>query len=245
MARSGPQNFSVCPHDTANGLEKWAIFHTITARVSPCGSRYVPYFNFKEFDVALQGEQIRWGYLNPAQFLTVRKLFGYVPIARPVQRPDKAIFVRTMASPVTRLEDIRDKRIVAAPGYLFALAKQALKVRGVDFTHVPAKSYSEVMGALAKGEADIGISYNEHFDALTPSTRSQFAIVDVVDPGLTHVICMHPAVPEDVRESLRRFLLEAPGNPDGQRAMSVVGIKGFEPVDTQPFDALAQILAAS
>jgi phosphonate transport system substrate-binding protein len=237
-----PKYFAVCPHDTAAGVERWAMFHAVVAkRVSP-GSRYVPYFNFKEFDQALRDGKLRWGYLNPAQFLLVRKMFGFVPLARPVERPDQVVIVQSVASPAASLAELAGKRIAAAPGYLFALAKHELALRGIPFSVVQVRGYTEVMRAISQGEADAGISYNEHWGALTDYVREQFAVVDRISPGLSHVVAAHPDVPVETREALRQFLLGSHHAEDTARALGKVGMKAFEEFDAKPFDALEGIV---
>lgn len=238
--------FAVCPHDTARGIDKWALFNTFVNKDIGLHSRFQVYLNFTEFGADLEQERFMWAYLNPADTLKVRTRFGYQAVARPVDRFDVAYVVGPRDS--GRQDDlgvVLDRRLAAVKGYLFLVVKHRLLAEGIGFLHVPAKSYAEVMTLIERGDADFGVTYNEHFDLLSPSVREQFSIVASVHAGLSHVIAVHPSVSEASRESLRRLLLGAAAHPAGQKVLAELGMKGFEDVPEEPFLELARILEAT
>lgn len=238
-----PATFAVCPHDTAKGFDKWAFFNTLVNKSIELKSRFCPCLNFAEFTKALEGEELLWAYFNPADYIKARSRFGYSAIARPVNRADIARIVGPVASPAQSIEGIAGTRLAAVNGYLFFVARKALIDRGIPFEHVPAKSYADVMGLLENGQADYGVTYNEHFDVLVPGTKSRFREIHSFEMGLSHVVAVHPSMPEEARRRLTELLRGPTDSPERRRILDTLGFEAFDEPPTAPFEALAAILA--
>lgn len=235
--------FAVCPHDTAREFEKWAMLNTYVNKHLNLKSRFELYLNFAEFAADLESEKFLWAYLNPADFIKVRRLFGYAPVARPQARFDIAYVAGARGGDQDPSPFVgANQRLAAVNGYLFWLVRDRLRHEGIAFQHVPAKSYGEAMTLVERGEADRCVTYNEHFDALTASVRERYFIYLTVDPGLSHVIVVHPSVPTEVQNALAGLLLSAAGSTDGQKTLAALKMTGFEAVPEAPYRELARIL---
>lgn len=235
-----PGLFAVCPHDTARGFDRWALFNTVTNKALAIGGRFEAYLDFATFGRDLGDGKFLWAYVNPADFVTLQTRQGYVPVARPAGRYDVARIVTHGREGVTALPE--GARVAAVPGYLCRVVKHTLGQRAVGFVEVPAKSYNDVMTLLRRGEADFGITYNEHFDALAASSREGFSVVESFDAGLTHVVAAHPDMPGATREALRGFLMAAEPGPDVKKAWDALGLRAFEAVPEGPYAQLRAIL---
>jgi ABC-type phosphate/phosphonate transport system substrate-binding protein len=236
-----PSLFAVCPHDTARGIDRWALLNTYVNKRLSLGSRFHPYLDFAEFGVDLERERFLWAYLNPADTLKARSRFGYEALVRPSGRFDVAYIVRAAGAPLA--ESLEGKRVAAVNGYLFFLVRKKLADAAVGFETVVAKSYAEVLTLVDQGKADAGVTYNEHFDVLAETQRSRFAVVDRVHPGLSHVIAAHPSVPLETRSALRELLLAAGGDPQAAALLADLKMVGFENVPEAPFALLSDVLA--
>lgn len=235
--------FAVCPHDTARGVEKWALFNTFVNKNLGLGSRFQPYLDFTDFGADLEGERFLWAYLNPADYLKAAKRFGYKAVARPRGRFDVAyVLGRAEAGAASDPSALAGKRLAAVRGYLYFLVAHQLDALGVPFQPVTAKSYPEVMAMLERGDADFGVSYNEHFDALPPSVRQGYRVVARVDAGLSHVVATHPSLGQ--KEALRTLLEGAGERPEGRKMLAELKVDAFEPVPEEPFRRLREILDA-
>jgi ABC-type phosphate/phosphonate transport system substrate-binding protein len=237
VSTTQPSLFSVCPHDTARGIEKWALFNTYMNKRVGLHSRFHFTLDFTEFAADLDAGLLLWAYVNPADYLKVRERLGYVPIARPAQCFDVAYVIRPSAKDGPA-QVIPGSRIAAVKGYLYFLVRHKIQNAGIPFTPVFAKSYAEVLSLVDRGEADLGITYNEHFDPLASGTRVKFTIIDQVHPGLSHVVVAHPSVPEKAREEMRALLLAAGDDPEARRVLEELSIRAFEPVPESPFQLL-------
>jgi len=234
-----PARFSVCPHDTAKGVDRWALFHTLVNKQLRLGTRFLPSFDFKEFDEDLKKPGCLWAYLNPAQFLAARRLHGCEALARPIDRPDKVYLVALRADEAPQgVEAAAGSTVVAVDGYLLRLFEQSK----VPFERRKAKSYGEVMTLVERGEARFGVTYNEHFDSLSSLIRDRFRVVATVDIGLSHVIAASAELPSETRDALRQLLLGASGSAEGKKLLETFGVSGFEPVSMAPYELLAEIL---
>jgi len=238
-----PSLFGVCPHDTAKGSERWALFNTLVNRRIGMKSRFTLYLDFGEFTRALEGNELLWAYLNPADFVKAKTRFGYQGIARPGAHPDKACVIAPAGAGTNGLTALAGKRLAAVRGYLFFLVADRLETEGIPYTLVPAKSYPEVMSIVKRGDADFGVTYNDHFEKLAPATQAEWERVESVDPGLAHVVAVHPSVSPETAEALRGFLLGATTDPDGQKALNTLGFSHFEAVPETPYMLLEELLA--
>ena len=237
-----PSLFAACPHDTARGLTKWALFNTLVNKEVGLGSRFHPYLNFAEFGAALEAGELLWAYLNPADFLKAKRLFQFAHVARPADRRDVAYLVASARSGLQGLEAASGRKLAAVSGYLYFLVKHRLQTSGIEHVLVPAKSYAEVMQMVDRGQAELGVTYNDHFDHLNDSSRADFTIATTVDIGLSHVVATHPSVPAESREALRKLLLNAASGVAGEKILSTLEFSRFEAVPEEPFKQLADVL---
>ncbi len=231
-----PNLFAVCPHDTARGVDKWALLNTRINKNFALGSRFHAYLDFAEFGRDLSAGKFLWAYLNPADFVKARAQLGYVAVARPVERLDIArIIARVGVGPQIIASGVQ---AAAVPGYLAGLVEYELAQRGISIERVPAKSYAEVMVHVREGRAPIGITYNEHFDVTAATSREGLAVLDNVNAGLAHVVAVHPSLGARAEE-LRAWLLD---DPVGQTVGTDIGIKRWESIPLEPYQHLADAL---
>jgi phosphonate transport system substrate-binding protein len=234
-----PMRFSVCPHDTAKGIDRWALFHTLVNKQLRLGTRFLPSFDLQEFDRDLRQTGCLWAYLNPAQFIVARELHQSEALVRPIGRPDQAYLVSLRSDDAfPGPEAVVGASVAAVDGYLLRMFARSHR----GFERRQAKSYAEVMTLVERGEARFGVTYNEHFAGLSSLIGERFRIVEIIDIGLSHVIAASAELPRATREALRQLLLDAPGTADGQKLLEVFGVTGFEPVPMAPYDLLAQPL---
>jgi hypothetical protein len=226
--------FAVCPHDTARGIDKWAMFNTRVNKRLNLGARFHAYLDFSEFRRDLTERKFAWAYLNPADYVKASSTLGYSGIVRPVGRFDVARVIGRDS-----LAAVHDGATVAAvPGYLRRMVEFALRNEGISATIVDAKSYGEVVTMVHNGRAELGITYNEHFDALASISREGVHAIRSFDMGLSHVIAVRSDLAEAGRE-LGEWLM---ADSEGKSAGELIGIREWERIDEAPFSALEAIL---
>jgi phosphonate transport system substrate-binding protein len=238
--------FAVCPHDTSRGIEKWTLLNTFVNRHVDLRTRFRLFLDFKEFGAELEQGGFLWAFLNPADYLKVKTRFGYVPVARPAGRKDVAYVVGPASHGANAsLGSVAGRRLAAVKGYLFFLVLHRLRAEGVAFDWVPANSYAEVMKLVERGEADFGVTYNDHFDRLAQNAQEKYVVVARCDPGLSHVFAAHPSLAKEKRDELRRLLMLAQELPDGAKVLAQLEIERFEEVPEAPYLELQDILTST
>jgi hypothetical protein len=235
-----PNIFAVCPHDTARGFDKWALFNTVANRNLGLGGRFEAYLDFATFGRDLAEGRFLWAYVNPADYVKLHETQGYIAVARPTGRYDVAHVITYGNNPVSSISP--SSRIAVVAGYLGRVVSSSLRQRVQGYVEVPAKSYNDVMTILRRGEADFGITYNEHFGGLSPASREGFQISESVDAGLTHVVVAHPELSVVSRAALASWLKATEQAPDVERAWKALDLQGFEDVPEAPFEQLRSIL---
>ncbi len=220
--------FGVCPHDTAQNADSWALFNTKINRALGLGSVFHLYLDFAEFGTALSEGALLWAYLNPADYVRAADSHGYIAVGRPSGRFDNALLVgRSDGAPFAARSG---EPVATVSGYLAALALQTMAAEGDVVVTKSVRSYAAVMVALRSGSAQFGLTYNEHFAGLTGASRDGLKVLREFNTGVAHVLAVHPSLAE-IAPRLSEFLL----SPDGATASASVGISAWESVPAEPY----------
>jgi hypothetical protein len=231
-----PREFAVCPHDTARGIEKWALFHTRVNRALDLKSRFTPHISFADFGKSLRAGEFLWAYVNPADFVHLRALFGFRPLVRPASRFDLArIIGRAGGGPVPV-----GARVARVPGYLATVVEAQWRERGLSTEAVSAQSYAEVVKLVDRGVVDFGITYNEHFDVLPEATRERFGVIETIDLGLSHVVAAHPSLDDRRGAALTELLFDT--GPVGAQVRAAIDVERFDLPEETSFRYLETLL---
>lgn len=73
--------FSICPHDTAKGLEKWKIFVEKLEKKLGLNVDFQPFSSFAEEDIRLNQEFFHIYYSSPSKQVELLEK-GYLPVAK-------------------------------------------------------------------------------------------------------------------------------------------------------------------
>ncbi len=168
---------------------------------------------------------------------------GVIPLARPVNLDGSStyhghIFVRK-ESGIHTAADMRGKRMAfvdraTTAGYVFPLAW--LREHGIPG---PDGFFSEyyftgshdaaVMAVLDK-KADVGVAKHSVFDRVrrdNPRIEREIAVLANSPPVPSNGLCVRPDMEPDLREALRRALLDLAGDPTGDAVLARFGALRF------------------
>jgi phosphonate transport system substrate-binding protein len=174
--------------------------------------------------------------------LAIEKL-GVIPLARPVNLDGTStyhgyIFVRK-DSAITDVEDMRGKRMAfvdraTTAGYLFPLAW--LRQHGITS---PERFFGErwftgshdaAIDAVLDGKADVGAAKHPVFDRVrkeNPRVDRDLLILAASPPVPSNGLCVRKDLEQDLREALRRALLDLQGDPEGASVLQQFGALKF------------------
>lgn len=183
---------SICPHDTAKGVERWYSFAKSLEEKVGYKVDLITFHSFEEEYKKLDTELIHIHYANP---FTQVELFnkGYIPLAKFKGQKDE-FFLISKGS-------FRERQIIklALPHFNFS---------GVAFLHlmvdnislVTVKDFFEVFDYVKDGKADVGIMYGENWQQIQDKNGVE-KISDTVYETC-HLFMVHPSVYEKVKSGL-------------------------------------------
>jgi phosphonate transport system substrate-binding protein len=174
--------------------------------------------------------------------LAIERL-GVVPLARPVNMDGTStyhgyLFVRK-DSGISDVEGMRGKRMAfvdraTTAGYLFPLAW--LRERGVTrperlfAEHWFTGSHDAAVSAVLDRKADVGVAKHSVFDALrreNPRIDRELLILASSPPVPSNGLCVRSDLEDDLREALRRALLDLPAEAEGASVLQQFGALKF------------------
>jgi phosphonate transport system substrate-binding protein len=174
--------------------------------------------------------------------LAIEKL-GVVPLARPVNLDGTStyhgyLFVRK-DSAISDVESMRGKRMAfvdraTTAGYLFPLAwlRQHGITEGERFFGERwfTGSHDSAIDAVLDKKADVGAAKHSVFDRVrkeNPRVDRELLIIASSPPVPSNGLCVRKDLEQDLREALRRALLDLQGDPEGASVLQQFGALKF------------------
>lgn len=237
-----PFKLSVCPHDTAKNLLGWFTLNTYLQRNLGIGIHFDPHDSFLEERQAVLDRPHHVVYANPYSVLCFARERGFVPVARPAGVVDEAVLVARPGVPLPvspRIASATDKLIIHDLG-LAVLDGLGVDVHQADFNFVG--NHLNAAKAVIDGNADLGIVFNETWNSLAPSTRSQLEVVGASHDGLAFHCFMVSPDWADRREAIQRILCAMHEDPAGQRVLDDLRFTRFDAVGEEILAPLAALL---
>jgi phosphonate transport system substrate-binding protein len=174
--------------------------------------------------------------------LAIEKL-GVIPLARPVNLDGTStyhgyLFVRK-DSGISDAEGMRGKRMAfvdraTTAGYVFPLAW--LRQRGIMSPeqlfgeHWFTGSHDAAIGAVLDRKADVGAAKHSVYDRVrkeSPRVDRELLILASSPPVPSNGLCVRRDLEEDLREALRRALLDLPSEAEGASVLKQFGALRF------------------
>ena len=239
-----PFKLSVCPHDTAKNLLGWFTLNTYLQRKLGIGIHFDPRDSFLEERQAVLDQPHHVVYANPYSVLCFARERGFVPVARPAGIVDEAVVVArpgAVKGLALRIASATDKLIIHELG-LKVLDGLDIDVRQATFSF--GGNHLNAAKAVLEGSADLGIVFNETWNSLNPSTRSQLEVVGESHDGLAFHCFMVSPDWADKREAIQRILCGMHLDPSGKRVLEDLKFQGFEPVGEEVLAPLGKLIGA-
>jgi phosphonate transport system substrate-binding protein len=154
-------------------------------------------------------------------------------------------------SPVSRLDDLRDKRVAfvdpaSTAGWLMptALLLKRGMVPGRDLTAAFLGTHDAVLQAVHDGRYHAGAVYQGALDAFARKTgvsRHAFRIVGKTDRMPRDVYCVRNDAPEALADALNTLLTSfSTLRPEGQDVLGPMDINGFVAASEDAFDVVRE-----
>ena len=203
----------------------WKPIADELARRTGLEIRLVVALTVPEFEGALARGSYDFVYANPFHILRVRDSQGYIPLVRD-RDPLRGILVVRRGSPVTSVQALAGKSLaVPSPNSLGAsllLRADLERLFGVHMTMVNAGNHSSAYLHALDGLADAAGGVQKTLAEQAPGVRENLRVIYTTRPMPSHPVAAHPRVPRDVRERVRKALLDMAMTPAGRASLAEV-----------------------
>jgi phosphonate transport system substrate-binding protein len=195
--------------------------------------------NITEFEAALEKGTFDFVYANPYHILRVSDSQGYIPLVRD-REPLRGILVVRRDSPVKSVKELAGKTLaVPSPnsvGASLLLRADLERLYGVHLSMLNARTHSSVYLNVLNGLADAGGGVQKSLAEQSPEVQEGLRILYTTRAMPSHPIAAHPRIKPDVRELVRKAVLEMSATPAGQALLDEIPMPS--PVHTSLEDYL-------
>lgn len=192
-----------------------------------------------EFEGVLEKGGFDFVYANPYHIMRVAESQGYIPLVRD-REPLRGILVVRQDSPIKRLEELAGKTLaVPSPNALGAsllIRADLSRLYNTQMTMVNVQTHSSVYLNVLNGLTDAGGGAEKTLAEQDPAIREGLRILYTTRPMPSHPVAAHPRIAPEIRERLRKAILEMAATPAGKALWNEVPM--YAPVSASIEDYL-------
>lgn len=204
------------------------------------GASGIPAFE-REFE---QG-RYDFAYMNPYHMLIANRAQGYVPLVRDRQRALRGIIVVKRNGGAENIADLAG-RIIAFPapnalGASLLPRAEFARVYGIDFEARFVANHDSVYLNVALGQAEAGGGVMRTFRQQPEDIQNRLRILHKTQPIAPHPFAAHPRVPSEVRDKVRRVLLDLANDESGQALLARIPMRRAGTAELRDYEALKSL----
>lgn len=236
--------FMVCPHDTVHNPERWYRFEQYLIQKLNLEMQFDISLDMADFQENLLKSHIV--YTNPSDRMNLLTNQGYVPLVKPLNIFDEAIFVASaeLASPT--LESLQGAKLATVQGSIVtSIALHMLKERGIAPGDIEGRdSWLAVISSIWNGQVEFGIVYKDTYAVLSDQSKGMVQVLATSDVRKAfHTIDISPVL-ADRQQEICAVLLGMDGDEQGRSVLGELGIEKWQPVTADELATMQQIMAS-
>lgn len=191
-------NFLIAPDFPPEDFAGWHLFNIQLQRLLDTDIHLQMPADHKEQEQLLKGGDIGLVYANPFDATELIRGQGFLPLARPIGRPDEMIIASYAQSPYGHSDELQAGcKILVTDNYdvqllgLRLLESAAIGRNDIEWLH--ADSYPEAARRLIAQEADAAFFLASAYRSFRPNTLSQLKpLMESRINDLSHIVLLHP-----------------------------------------------------
>jgi len=192
------------------------------------------YKSIPEFEKAFLKGEPDFVFMNPYHQVMAYKAQKYIPLVRD-KTPLTGILVVRRDSPVKEVKDL-DGKVIAFPApnafaaslYMRALLAENFKIR---FIPEYVKTHDNVYRQVILGKAQAGGGVNNTFLRQPEEIKRGLRILYETPPSAPHPFSVHPRVPKEVRDKVKKAILDMANEPSMKALLDRVQMPNPVPAD--------------
>lgn len=239
-------SFGVVPQFEARRLsEIWTpVLEEVERRsgiqLSMVGSPRIP-----EFEQAFARGEFDFTYMNPYHSLVAFDSQGYTPLIRDGARELFGVLVVDKDSPYETVADL-DGQTIAFPapnalGSSLLMRADLTRRHGLSFVPEYVNTHSSAYLNVLLGEADAAGGVMATLNALDPAIRDRLRIIYETERMPPHPIVVHPRVPAEDAEKIRKAFLDMSASPEGRALLALIPIREAVPAQSADYQPLRDL----
>lgn len=241
-------NFLIAPDFPPENFSGWHIFNTLLQRKTKHTIHLqTPADHTEEAEILARGKADVI-YANPFDAAELIRKQNYLPLVRPINKPDEMVIATYAQSPFNHSDDLsencrilvthnRDVRLIG----LRLLESASLAENHVEWLPVP--TFQAAARRLIAREADAAFFLASAYHNLNASTRRQMRVLmESRLNDLTHVVLLHPDHAAE-RENLLYAFTDMSHEAAGRLVLEDLGLpEGFMPLDQEAAEFMIDLM---
>ncbi len=231
----------VCPHDTASDPDRWYLLVQYLAQKLDTRLNFSIMLDFADFAAHLPTADMV--YANPVNTLNLMGE-GFAVLARPANLYDEVVFVSNHDIPNPTLDVLEGAQLASVENLLpTKLALHLLKGKGIEPAGIlPYDSWTAVIGALWRGEAQYGLVYKDTYDELSEQGKQMVNAfyVSQEKAAFHSFVAGRNALPQ--KDTIQRILLDMVTDERGIEILHELRIPQWEEVNLDDLGQVKYIL---
>jgi phosphonate transport system substrate-binding protein len=192
-----------------------------------------------EYEGVLEKGGFDFVYANPYHIMRASQSPGYIPLVRD-REPVRGILVVRKDSPIKRVEELAGKTLaVPSPNALggsLLIRADLNRLYNTPVTMVNVQTHSSVYLNVLNGLTDAGGGAEKTLAEQEPAIRDGLRILYTTRPVPSHPVAAHPRIAPEIRELLRKAILDMAATPAGKALWNEVPM--YAPVSASIEDYL-------
>ena len=187
-------------------------------------------------------------YANPFDAAQLVRDMGYLPLVRPVNKPDEMVIATAAKQPLQTLADIKpDMRVLHTENRDVKLIGlrllEAVDLNEDNLQWLEVDAFQAVARHLIDGDAEVGFFLASAYQGLSSLTLNQLhTLMESKITDISHVLLLHPRHSAQ-QAQLRRAFLEMGNDVAGKMVLEDLGLpEGFETLTQEDAEFMIDLM---
>jgi ABC-type phosphate/phosphonate transport system substrate-binding protein len=233
----------ICPHDTIHEPERWYHLEKYLAQKLGIDVQFEMSLDFPDFHANIAKADII--YTNPTDHLNILSPKGYLPLVRPADLCDEAVFITNTETANPTLESLQGVELATVKELIQTrVALHALQLKGIAPGSLHHRdSWQGVISGIWNGEVQYGIVYKDTFDHLSEHGKSMVNAFASTNEGIAyHTIDIGPNL-ADRKDEIAQVFLAMDSDEEGRTVLKELDIAKWVSVQQAELDKMAELMA--
>lgn len=241
-----PYNLTVSPDFKPDLISGWYIFNTWLQKQLNEAIHVELYQSFKEQADAINEEKVDIIYANPSDISRLVREEGFIPIAKPKEKPDEAI-IAAKADGIASINDLPATPTIAqtdAPevNTIGMIMLEPCDIEPGNVTLIHCRNYIGIAKQILNDKADAGFFLAQAFNELSSLVKKQLKpLISSKIHMIHHALLISPRL-ADKEAELKQLLLNMNNDEKSQQILKDLEITQWEPMEMEDAEFMVDLI---